>query len=82
MSQSLQLEKEGPVATSEDTEKVAGHSELAESQDSRLPRSFRRRLTDLISAGPIEERGILPIALEDRTCSFIPSSYFISKVYN
>ncbi|XXH01029.1 hypothetical protein Hte_007380 [Hypoxylon texense] len=73
--EALQVGEKGPVAPDGDAEKGAGHSQAAEAQGSKLAGSFRLRLADLISAGPIEERGVLPVALEDRNSTNY-NSYF------
>ncbi|KAI1773828.1 permease for cytosine/purines, uracil, thiamine, allantoin-domain-containing protein [Hypoxylon cercidicola] len=81
MSQAPQLGREGPVATSNDVEKGAKYTqgaediEAAESQDSKLATPFQRRLAALLSAGQVEEGGVLPIPLEDRTATNY-STYF------
>ncbi|KAI1767178.1 permease for cytosine/purines, uracil, thiamine, allantoin-domain-containing protein [Hypoxylon sp. FL1150] len=74
MSQVLQHGEE-PTATTKDVEKVAEHNQAAESRGSKLARSFQRRLADLISAGTIEERGVMPVASGDRTATNY-NSYF------
>ncbi|KAI0157164.1 permease for cytosine/purines, uracil, thiamine, allantoin-domain-containing protein [Hypoxylon sp. FL1284] len=75
MSQAPRHREEGPVAARDDVEKVAEHSQASGYHGSTLAASLRRRLADLISAGPIEERGVLPVALEDRTATNY-NSYF------
>ena len=68
---------EVPIAPrkGKDDEKVAEHSQATESRGSKLATSFRHRLANIISASPVEERGVMPVALEDRTATNY-NSYF------
>lgn len=75
MSQVLQYGGEEPAAARKDAEKGAEHSQAADSRGSEWAVSFRRRVAGLISAGPIEERGVMPVSLEDRTATNY-NSYF------
>ncbi|KAI5859978.1 permease for cytosine/purines, uracil, thiamine, allantoin-domain-containing protein [Durotheca rogersii] len=74
MSREVRPYGHGSPVLGEDAEKAPGLSEVVASGD-RRPRTLRRALTALISAGPIEERGVMPVALEDRTATNY-SSYF------
>ncbi|KAL7620106.1 hypothetical protein AAE478_010656 [Parahypoxylon ruwenzoriense] len=64
-----------PVVVRKGAEKAIGQSEVAEPKGRGALRALRNILADLISAGPIEERGVMPVALEDRTATNY-SSYF------
>ncbi|KAI1135536.1 permease for cytosine/purines, uracil, thiamine, allantoin-domain-containing protein [Hypoxylon sp. FL0543] len=77
MSQGDQDGENGPIpVTKEDVEKDAGQSNSAESSRTLLHR-IRRILADIISAGPVEERGVMPVALEDRTATNYFSYFWI-----
>lgn len=76
MLQDPQQRGEGSVPANKDVEKVAEQSEVvAGSKGRNSIRTLQEFLADAISAGPIEERGVMPVALEDRTATNY-SSYF------
>ncbi|CAJ2508501.1 Uu.00g135270.m01.CDS01 [Anthostomella pinea] len=62
------------VSATTDVEKMAGSSGVSRAKAGKL-RSARALMLRLISAGPIEERGVLPVPLEERSSTRY-SSYF------
>lgn len=76
MSQGDQDGENGPITVTKDVEKGVGQSNAAESRGTLL-KTIRRTLADLISAGPVEERGVMPVALEDRTATNYFSYFWI-----
>ncbi|KAI0836240.1 permease for cytosine/purines, uracil, thiamine, allantoin-domain-containing protein [Hypoxylon sp. FL0890] len=76
MSQGYQDGENGPITVNMDVEKGVGQSNAAEPGRTML-KSFRGILETLISAGPVEERGVMPVALEDRTATNYFSYFWI-----
>ncbi|KAI0381203.1 permease for cytosine/purines, uracil, thiamine, allantoin-domain-containing protein [Hypomontagnella monticulosa] len=74
MSQSHQDGEEVEKAIRKD-EKVVRQDDVAEPKSRTLAKTIQDALARLISDGPIEERGVMPVALEDRTATNY-SSYF------
>ncbi|KAI1656018.1 permease for cytosine/purines, uracil, thiamine, allantoin-domain-containing protein [Daldinia decipiens] len=64
-----------PISISKDVEKTVGQSDAVESKSHTSLKRFRETLARLILAGPIEDRGVMPVSLEDRTATNY-SSYF------
>ncbi|OTB12463.1 hypothetical protein K445DRAFT_320897 [Daldinia sp. EC12] len=63
------------IPTSKDGEKTVGQRDYVKSKSSTPIKRFRDILAKLISDGPVEARGVMPVALEDRTATNY-SSYF------
>ncbi|OTA65747.1 hypothetical protein K449DRAFT_391709 [Hypoxylon sp. EC38] len=76
MSQGDQDGGNEPITVTKDVEKDVGQSNAAESRGALL-KTIRRILADLISASPVEERGVMPVALEDRTATNYFSYFWI-----
>ncbi|KAI1371590.1 permease for cytosine/purines, uracil, thiamine, allantoin-domain-containing protein [Hypoxylon crocopeplum] len=76
MSPDHQDRESAPPMVGKD-EKVVGQSDVGESKSRTWMRSTRKFLARVISAGPVEERGVMPIALEDRTATNYTSYFWI-----
>ncbi|KAI1385149.1 permease for cytosine/purines, uracil, thiamine, allantoin-domain-containing protein [Hypoxylon trugodes] len=75
MLESYQHAGTQPGVTSKYVGKTVGQSDATESRGRTWTKTIRKILSDFISAGPVEERGVMPVALEDRTATNY-SSYF------
>ncbi|KAF3066351.1 Purine-cytosine permease fcyB [Daldinia childiae] len=63
------------IPISKDVEKTAGKNDTVETKSHTSLKRFQETLAKLISASPIEDRGVMPVSLEDRTATNY-SSYF------
>ncbi|KAI1088058.1 permease for cytosine/purines, uracil, thiamine, allantoin-domain-containing protein [Rostrohypoxylon terebratum] len=70
-------ENEVTSAVRKNAEKEVGRADLSEPKDRTLMRKFRSIVTEFIEASPVEERGVLPVALEDRTATNYFSYFWI-----
>ncbi|KAI2464842.1 permease for cytosine/purines, uracil, thiamine, allantoin-domain-containing protein [Annulohypoxylon bovei var. microspora] len=77
MSQGHQQSENEVIAAGKNVEKVVGQTDVSESKGRNLVQTFRGIISDFISASPVEERGVLPVALEDRTATNYFSYFWI-----
>lgn len=65
-----------PVAVKQNVEKVVSQSNVVDESKGRTwIETLRGTFARFISAGPIEERGVMPVSLEDRNATNY-TSYF------
>ncbi|KAI0018937.1 permease for cytosine/purines, uracil, thiamine, allantoin-domain-containing protein [Xylariomycetidae sp. FL0641] len=65
----------GDAPSTKDVEKMAGQSSIHEAETHQAPGRVRSFLLKLGAAGPVEQRGVLPVPLEQRTSTSY-STYF------
>ncbi|KAI1643189.1 permease for cytosine/purines, uracil, thiamine, allantoin-domain-containing protein [Daldinia loculata] len=71
-----------PIPISKDVEKTVGQSDTVESKSHTSLNKFWDTLARLISAGPVEDRGVMPVSLEDRTATNYGSYFSIWACMN
>lgn len=65
------------TAVRKNAEKAVGRTDISEPKGRTLMRRFRSIITEFIEASPVEERGVLPVSLEDRTATNYFSYFWI-----